>query len=329
MSNDKRNSYTAASQFPLKVLLETELMDSISNHKKITPVHVQFSPTNTCNLNCSFCSCSKRDKKLQLTLDKSKVILKSIRTMGCKAITITGGGEPLMHPDINEIIIYAKFMQNMDVGLVTNGLLLERLNDRALHEITWCRISFSDSRTFDDKFINSVMNTVKRGNNIDWAFSYVVSRNPNYNKIKQIIELANSLEFTHVRLVSDLLDLDKGADMDLIKSEMKRLNVDDSLVIYQGRKKFVPGHKQCLISLLKPMIDASGNVTACCGWQYRHKKPSLNFDSVDCMGTYKDLPEIIEKQQCYDGSKCYRCYYAEYNELLNILMDGIKHKNFV
>ena len=331
MSNDKRNSYTAASQFPLKVLLDTDLMDSISNHKKITPVHVQFYVTNRCNLNCKFCSYSKCDKQIELSYERIDEILDSIHKMGCKAITYSGGGEPLMHPKINDIIIRSKFTYEMDVGLVTNGLLLERLTNMALHEITWCRISFSDERTFDDGFVNNVMNTVKRGNNVDWAFSYVVSRNPDYNKIKQIIELANKLEFTHVRLVSDLLDLDNGADMDLIKSEMKKLKVDDSLVIYQGRKKFTKGHKKCLISLLKPVIDATGNVVACCGVQFKDKKPSLNYGSneSDIMGMYKDLPEIIAKQRYYDGSRCYRCYYAEYNELLKILMDGIEHKNFV
>jgi len=54
---NKKDSYTAADAFPIKVL-----KNSILQNGKIKPFHIQLYPTNVCNLNCSFCSCANRNR---------------------------------------------------------------------------------------------------------------------------------------------------------------------------------------------------------------------------------------------------------------------------
>jgi len=44
--------------------------------------------------------------------------------MGLKAVDITGGGEPTLHPNINAIVLVATSL--FDVGLITNGIVLPR-----------------------------------------------------------------------------------------------------------------------------------------------------------------------------------------------------------
>jgi len=313
-----KESYTAASTFPSKLLHQKVVVEG-----KIIPLHLQICPTNACNLNCDFCSCRDRDKKKHLSLEQVIKILDVCGERGTEAVTITGGGEPLVHPEINEIINYAYDEWLMEVGLVTNGILLEKLDYHK--NLTWCRISSSDDRipAFD-----SIKEAIKINPQTNWAFSHVISRNPNYQIIKSIIDFAESSVFTHIRLVSDLCDLDNVPTMDEVASEIKNSYIDDSKVIYQGRKDSTKGTKNCYISLLKPVIAPEG-IFGCCGIQYAiHGQPRDMIDKLK-MGDLEDLPEILDKQKYFDGSICDVCYYDQYNKALSKLKDKPKHLKFV
>jgi organic radical activating enzyme len=321
-------SYTAASVFPAKILVNQELMREITEEKKIPPIHVQLNPTNRCNMNCPFCSCSARDKRLELSYDEIIDIMIKTRRAGCKSVTITGGGEPLMHPRIFDIIREIKDM-GMEIGLVTNGLLLGEVPMETFSRMTWIRISSGDHRSFRDRYQQSIKNAVERGRNVDWSFSHVVARKPNYETIGGIIRFANENAFTHVRLVSDLLDLEASRDMESIRHKLRQKGIDDKLVIYQGRKSYTHGSPKCLISLLKPVVGADGYLYPCCGTQYALETPGRDYEKTMRMGPARDIDKLYEMQKCFDGSVCVRCYYSDYNKALEILLSDIKHKVFV
>ena len=324
-------SFTAASVFPAK-LLKTKVVDE---NNRIMPVHLQLNPTNVCNFNCPFCSCANRDTTMQLSYEKHKTILENAAEAGCRSVTITGGGEPLMHPQINKIISLCHSL-GIKVGIVTNGSLIRRL-EKSLDKIVWCRISASDyleynmnrlSKTVDDWF-SSISDAVKKGKNVDWAFSYVLGAHPDYEMLSGIIKFASERSFTHVRVVSDLLDIENVPSMDAVKREIRKRNIDDSIVIYQGRKKYVKGAKRCLISLLKPVVGPDGKLYPCCGSQYALEVPSEDYPEEMCMGDASDIKEIFEKQKHFDGSVCVRCYYQQYNQALEIMTKKLKHEEFV
>ena len=311
----KLESYSAASVFPSKLLHNKLFEDG-----KIKPLHIQIIPTNSCNLNCSFCSCSDRDKLRFLTIEQMKKIIDISAKRGTKAMTITGGGEPLMHLKLNELIDYA-YEKGIQSGLVTNGVLLSRLK---YHEgLTWCRISSSDDRT---PAYESISKAIKINPKTDWAFSHVVTRKPDYSLIKGLVRFANECEFSHVRLVSDLFDLDNVPDMKDIKNKIKPLN--DRLVIYQGRKDSSPGTSGCYISLLKPIISPEG-VFPCCGAQYAIMGQPKDMVDAMKMGEVADLAKIIDNHKPFDGSKCEVCYYSQYNKALGKILDKPEHLEFV
>ena len=60
MEEKLRKSYASASEFPTK-LVHISVTDKERN---IKPIHVNFYPTNKCNLKCKFCSCADRDKSM-------------------------------------------------------------------------------------------------------------------------------------------------------------------------------------------------------------------------------------------------------------------------
>jgi organic radical activating enzyme len=320
---NKKDSYTAANAFPIKVLKNNIIQDG-----KIKPFHIQLYPTNVCNLNCSFCSCANRNRSEELPLEDIKEIITQAKNCGCRAATLSGGGEPVLHKNINEIL---NFILGLDIkiGITSNGIALNRVNTEILNKITWLRISHSDLRSFDDKYKKHLSDIIQKCLDVDWSFSYVVTKEINYKTLINVINFANDHKMTHVRIVSDLLDLEEIISMDEIKNYLKSQNIDDSLVIYQGRKNYIHGTKKCLISLLKPVIGPDGKLYSCCGTQYSLSEPTLNCNEIMSMGDAKDLQKIYEDQKYFDGSICVKCYYSDYNIILDKLIEDIEHLEFL
>lgn len=321
--NSLVGSYVAASVFPVKVLKKAR---HFYRDGKLFPFHPQISLTNACNLNCEFCSCAEVDRAEELDFVKAESILWKLHSLGARVLTITGGGEPTLYPKFNQFIELVKDTLEMQVGMVTNGTTLKDIPDEILKRWTWCRVSVSDDRDIKT-LLDSVVDAVRRAPEVDWAFSYVVTAEYDIEKIAQIVKMANEFNFTHVRLVSDLTNLNYVPDLGNVMMEMQNLVVDDRRVIYQGRKTSTRGTPNCLISLIKPFIGTDGKVYPCCGVQYAINDLSLNFDERLCMG--EDLWDIYNKQKNFDGSVCDVCYYHHYNDLLYKLIMDVDHEDFL
>jgi len=320
---DKSTSYSSSNIYPSKVLKAKELC--VSNFGFIHPIHVQLCPTNICNLNCSFCSCSKREKTQQLSIEELKKTIIDFYKLGTKAVTITGGGEPCCYEELSELL---KILSDLRIssGMVSNGLLLEK-HKYYLNLLTWCRVSASDDRDID-KLIN-VLQKVIPTVHIDWAISYVVTAKFNIDKLAKIVQFANLNKLTHVRLVSDLLDLDNLVSMESIKIQLEEMGIDDGLVLYQDRSNYVRGNSECRISLLKPVIAPDGFVYPCCGVQYALPDSEGLFPKQMRMCSIKEIPTYFCQQNIFDGSICEKCYYPAYNDVLETLTEHYDHGVFV
>jgi MoaA/NifB/PqqE/SkfB family radical SAM enzyme len=318
------SSYISANTFPEKVLADGQVITDVVDHN-IRPVHIQVNPTNACPQNCSFCSCKNRNQHLNLKYHQMKQVIHTFKELGTEACTITGGGDPLSYLYIRDLI-HECYDCLMDVGLVTNGHRFDVVNvikPKTFEFVTWCRISVSCE--YVPKW-DRIKYFVERCRNVDWAFSYVISNPEDFSNLKDIIGFANKQNFTHVRIVDDIL---AGTDnIQIVKKYLQYHKVNDSRVIYQGRKEYQPGHKRCLLSLLKPNVGPNGYIYPCCGIQYAKEPQALDFDKKDSMGF--NIRNTWANQNYYDGSKCIRCYYSEYNHFLNRVWDlnKLKHRKF-
>lgn len=325
---NKRNSYTSADAIPVKLLQNVQVLESIQKDGAIPPVHAQVIVTNRCNLKCSFCSCAKDDRQTEMGIGMVIELVLALRRCGTKAVTITGGGEPLLHPFFAEII-QAFSAANIQIGLVTNGLRLNKLDARTLNAITWIRISHSSDRPFNPDYKFRLSEGIIKGASIDWSFSYVVTAETRAENIIPVVEFANQHSFTHVRLVADLFHPEE-VDMGQLAIELNS-SVDDSKVIYQPRQKPERGDA-CRMGLLKPLISADGKVYACCGVQYALEEPSKSLPSELCLGTVQELETIVEQAEVLNGAICKRCYYGAYNRVLENMVSfpkTIHHREFV
>jgi radical SAM protein with 4Fe4S-binding SPASM domain len=108
------------------------------------PLHLDIETTNRCNLRCTFC-----DRRPLLTKDQLGdmdfslfgKILDECRGGRLWGLKLSYRGEPLLHPDLVEMVAYAKSKGVLDVYFNTNGMLLTeevslRLMDAGLDRIS-------------------------------------------------------------------------------------------------------------------------------------------------------------------------------------------------
>ena len=251
--NSNRASFTAADTMPVKLLQHSELIRSITEDRVIPPLHVQLIPTNKCNLNCSFCSCAGENRSEEMTWGQAEEVIMLLQDQRTEGVTITGGGEPLLYPHLNQLI---KKLDTADIkaGLVTNGVLLPKQDTSTLNRLTWCRISQGDAREqWSPGFYKSLKKVVEGASNVDWAFSYVVSNKPNIPKIQELLAFADEQGFTHVRLVADLLCTEQIPMEELQQVLAKVVEKMGTPVIFQDRKQPEKG-SNCRVCYLRPVI---------------------------------------------------------------------------
>ena len=309
-----KHSYTSADQWPLKLARNADIIKSLPVY--VPPYHVQLYPTNKCNRSCSFCSCGNRDKTLELKMGDILFDIQRLAEYGTRAVTISGGGEPLLHPEINQII-HGLWLMGLEVGLTTNGDYLNTLDDRSLQVLTWVRISASDEYKFDPKWwLRIAQPIVTEYQNITWSFSYVLTKNFDHSNFDDYIYTADKFKFAYIRVVADLLDPDASQIID----------TDSKRVIWQPRKNPRKGAKECWISLLKPLIGADGFIYPCCGVQYAQNTPALDNPELFRMG---QVPRPWVDQKPFPGEMCDRCYYSDYNDYISLIKSDVHHADFL
>jgi MoaA/NifB/PqqE/SkfB family radical SAM enzyme len=112
------------------------------------PLLAHIIPMRRCNLACEYCN-EYDDFSKPVPLEQMVQRVDKLGALGTSVVTISGG-EPLLHPDLDQII--ARIRKNgMIAGMITNGYLLvadriQRLNRAGLE---WLQISI-DNVTPDD-----------------------------------------------------------------------------------------------------------------------------------------------------------------------------------
>jgi MoaA/NifB/PqqE/SkfB family radical SAM enzyme len=99
------------------------------------PVLAHVIPMRRCNLACAYCNEYDRTSD-PVPVEEMRRRLDKLADLGTSIITLSGG-EPMMHPDLDEIVAHIR-RRGMIAGLITNGYYLnpkriERLNRAGLH----------------------------------------------------------------------------------------------------------------------------------------------------------------------------------------------------
>ena len=116
--------------------------------------------TNICNLNCSFCIGNKRVKEF-ITLDNFKIILDKLEGY-TKFLYFHIMGEPLMHPNINELIDVASKRYN--INITTNGYLIDKIkNNKNIRQVNISLHSYDSKYGVGlEKYLDTIFDTVDK-----------------------------------------------------------------------------------------------------------------------------------------------------------------------
>jgi len=267
-------------------LIENKLIGA----KTLTfPKIVYLEVTNMCNLNCKHCYSEAGEKKgAELSTTHIKQLITDLAKHGAEFLSI-GGGEPLLRPDLNEIIKYS-INSGIEVELVTNGTLIDREKIKELKKtgLKYIQVSLDgfNSVTYDlirgKDYFDKVVSTIKKlSKNFIVTVSTVVTK-INYKNIEKIVDLSEKSGAKYFRVVK-LMSAGRAKKAQLFVSEQEIHNILNKLKkislskrkiaiefdenLLQPKRKAIPwlhaGIYGCSAGRSTCNIDSIGNVYPC------------------------------------------------------------------
>jgi MoaA/NifB/PqqE/SkfB family radical SAM enzyme len=107
------------------------------------PLLAHIIPMRRCNLACTYCN-EFDDFSKPVPIDEMYSRIDKLGALGTAVVTISGG-EPLMHPELDDVICRIR-ANGMIAGLITNGYLLvaERIKRLNRAGLEWLQISIDN-----------------------------------------------------------------------------------------------------------------------------------------------------------------------------------------
>lgn len=167
------------------------------------PLVMSWNITRECNMKCSHCYINATDSKLEneLSTEEAKRLMDQIYEVS-RPLLILSGGEPLLRPDIFELIRYGSKI-GLKMGLGSNGSLIDEATAKKLKDAGIATVSISlDSNvpSEHDEFRGvsgaweKAVEACKalRRNNVLVQVNTTLTQQ-NYNQIDDIMALAESI----------------------------------------------------------------------------------------------------------------------------------------
>lgn len=308
---------------------------------KRVPLHVQLDPCGVCNHNCSFCFSNPsamntgnpiKDAKQFPFLDFEIIVrlLDDLAALGTKAITLVGGGEPLLHKRIREIlaeIAKRKIMFGVITNLTVNGGLPE------LARASWVRVS-ADAATPEtyammhgaplQDFDLMLANLRRLAPHAEVGVQVLIT-SENYKEIPAAAALYRDAGAAYVEFKPPLVpqaggQLDELAPeiLSLVKKAMalqtEHFRVHEQIsLIWKYRETLRP--HWCRITRYTAAVGCDGLVYPCCITKYieRFTVGDLHKES------FADIWKRVVLQPPLDIEHCPPCFYDDVNKVLNYL----------
>ncbi|MBC8460842.1 MAG: radical SAM protein [Deltaproteobacteria bacterium] len=296
----------------------------------LRPISLQLAPTDRCNLACDFCSVKNRDGD-ELGFFEMRPAIVTLKAKGLKTVELTGGGDPTMYEDIEDLICFIHG-QELEIGFITNGIRLSEISQRCLDMLTWIRISMNCLDYVDDIDMPPIAEATTLG------FSYVVNDKMTEDTVTKILKKMDEVNVEYLRLVPNCL-----SEKDIKASEEMVMEFglfDNPKVFYQKKKRQVPHH--CRIGYLKPFLNADGYFYHCSANPLIDRKfhPDFRMGRIDEIDKIWTQPyAAFDTKSCQEG----KCFFKEHNDFLDLPRGAmlrlaqnafraelkIQHRNFI
>lgn len=286
----------------------------LENPKKFivedAPLHLDIEPTNACNLKCPMCprtaliNDKEKNEKFKIGLmdiTTYKKIIDEAVEIGVYSIKLNWLGEPLVHPQIVEMVKYAKEKGIIDVMFNTNAALLSKDIAKKLIEAGLDKIFFSFDSPSKEKY-----ESIRIGANYEETL----------NNINNIVKIRNEMKKTSpLTRVSMVLMEDNKKEYDEFVELFK--NIVD-VVAYVEYRSPVPNDKleyneefACCQLWQRMFIAWNGDVIPCCTDSEKELLiGNINTNSIKEIWNgkrYKELRESHKNGRYDDYNRCKMC----------------------
>lgn len=194
------------------------------------PIHPIWEVTAACNLECRHCHAGAgKHHAAELSTEEGKKLLRDIASVPEFRMLVFTGGEPLVRPDILELVEYASAL-GLKVAIATNGTLIDTQMARRLKQAGVCDLAIGlDAATPDlHDFIRNAPGTYERTlrgihacreAGMCLQINVTVMKH-NYKEIPKILDLADELE-AQIVLLYQLVPQGRGSggDLEITKEE--------------------------------------------------------------------------------------------------------------
>ena len=285
------------------------------------PNSLQVAVTEKCGLRCEFCSVVNRENQYEIPYEDLLKATKKFIDLGIKTVEITGGGDPLLYPHLNDYLRYL-LTADIKVGIITNGMGINKKIDPSLmKDLSWIRIS-SNVLDYRDEI------EIPKNFNGTLGFSYCwtegLSTEEQLLKIKDIA-LKNYVKY--IRMVPNCLstkeELQKQHDFLLPLVE----KVGEPF-FYQQKEFGTPNN--CYWGYLKPFLYCDGYVYPCSS-TVLNANADKQFNPTYRWYHWKDITSIYETKitSAVNTKECTHCVFCDQNELLEYALNEQPHENFI
>jgi len=333
----KEQSYTSTGE---KLMYHKDAITDLRKRKN-HPIVLHIMPTEVCNLRCIFCSVAQRGEEgklySDLTMDQIRYVVEFLKKRGLKAVILSGGGEPIIYPEINELIEYL-YQNGLEIGLITNGVLVkDKIKKDNIDKLTWVRVSIN---TLD--YLEKIELPKFNPEKTTFGMSYIWNdlSNKRFERVKQGIKnISKTHKIEYVRLLPDC-NLD---DDDLEKMHKKLHKLAKELgEPYFHQYKIHQQPKECHLGRVHPVLYTDGMIYPCDSVVLNSPKDDKKFHQDYALCRWNQIKEFFDKEikgSLINTSKCPHCVFARQNKLLTEIIytnrdiklppKQLKHINFI
>jgi len=273
--------------FNKKIFYHPENIVAFKEGKRPFPVTLEIDLTNRCNHRCSFCFYAEHISINKDSLDTEiiKKRLAEAKELGTKGISFTGGGEPMIHKNYEEILIFTKKL-GFDVGTITNGSIITEKNvDVLIKNLQWIRISLAggDAKSYSkvqgvdqfDKVVNNIKLLSKRKENLKSNINIGIRTLVTPENIHTITNFANEikkLNINYYQLAPDQYTNDGGKFWNSVETQQVFKETHDVLLennisflgtAYMKSQEKIDYPTTCYAHFFKAAILAEGYYVFC------------------------------------------------------------------
>lgn len=345
----------------LKIFAHLEEVHKVKDGERVAPIYVRIKPTNLCNQNCYYCHYKSPYLELDqykptdaIKREKMLEIIQDFKEIGVRAVTFSGGGEPLLYPYIEETM-EAVLEAGIDLSIITNGSLLTGRKAALLSKAKWVRISqesgcaqtYARIRGVKEAAFTELCENIKnfsgmKNADCELGVNFVIGPN-NYKEVYQAGKLMQELGADHIKYTALMSkDAEKmhapfkaeviGQIHKLIdenETDFKIVNLYES--DFDSNAVFGRNYDFCGIKDYVTVIAANSKIYYC------HDKAYLSQGEVGDISekSFKEVwfsEETTKKFLAFNPQRIcqHHCVYDDRNELLNHFY-GLdeQHINFI